>query len=83
LTGPCVRRIVHRTEWKHVRIGIRRTARAPAGADAPTIDDVVTPNVTEGIEVYRGVATVPPEILSPDAMCGVVAIWTRRGRSPL
>jgi hypothetical protein len=60
----------------------RRTARAPAGADAPTIDDVVTPNVIEGIEVYRGVATVPPEFLSPDAVCGVVAIWTRRGRSP-
>ncbi|UCC73545.1 MAG: TonB-dependent receptor plug domain-containing protein [Gemmatimonadota bacterium] len=44
-----------------------------------TIDDVVLPGSVEGIEVYRGLATVPAEYLSPDAICGVVAIWTRRG----
>jgi hypothetical protein len=58
----------------------RRPAHSAAGIDAISIDDVVTPNVVEGIEVYRGLATVPPEFLSPDAVCGVVAIWTRRKR---
>ncbi|MFH1764697.1 MAG: TonB-dependent receptor plug domain-containing protein [Gemmatimonadota bacterium] len=43
------------------------------------IDDVVSPNSVEGIEIYRGLSTVPPEFLNPDADCGVIAIWTRRG----
>lgn len=43
------------------------------------IDDVVSPSSVEGIEIYRGLSTVPPEFLNPDADCGVIAIWTRRG----
>jgi hypothetical protein len=43
------------------------------------IDDVVSPVSVEGIEIYRGLSTVPPEFLNPDAECGVIAIWTRRG----
>lgn len=43
------------------------------------IDDVVSPASIEGIEIYRGLSTVPPEFLNPDADCGVIAIWTRRG----
>lgn len=42
------------------------------------IDDVVSPMSVEGIEIYRGLATIPPEFLNPDAACGVIAIWTRR-----
>lgn len=47
--------------------------------DTFTIDDVVSPGVVEGIEVYRGLSSVPPEFLTPNAECGVIAIWTRRG----
>jgi len=43
------------------------------------IDDVVNPASVEGIEVYRGLSTVPPEFLNMDADCGVIAIWTKRG----
>ncbi|MFW5905064.1 MAG: carboxypeptidase regulatory-like domain-containing protein [bacterium] len=43
------------------------------------VDDLVTPEAVEGIEVYRGLSTVPPEFLTPSSRCGVVAIWTRRG----
>jgi len=43
------------------------------------VDDLVTPEVVEGIEVYRGLSTVPAEFLTPSSRCGVVAIWTRRG----
>ena len=49
-----------------------------------TIDDLVQPNDVEGIEIYRGVSTVPAEFsgksLSDDSRCGVVAIWTRVSR---
>lgn len=48
-------------------------------AETFTIDDVVSPSSIEGIEVYRGPSTVPPEFLGPGASCGVIAIWTRRG----
>lgn len=43
------------------------------------IDDAVSPNSVEGIEIYKGLGTVPAEFLNPDAVCGVIAIWTRRG----
>lgn len=43
------------------------------------IDDVVSPASVEGIEIYKGLGTVPAEFLNPDAVCGVIAIWTRRG----
>jgi len=54
-----------------------RTASGP-GAYL-TVDDAVSPGSIEGIEVYSGLSTVPAEFLTPEAMCGVVAIWTRRG----
>lgn len=49
-----------------------------AGGWTFRIDDVVSPGDVEGIEVYKGLATVPAEFLSPRADCGVVVIWTRR-----
>ena len=33
----------------------------------------------EAVEVFRGVAEMPPEFSAPDLRCGAVAIWTRRG----
>lgn len=42
------------------------------------IDDLVSPNDVEGIEIYRGMSSVPPEFLNPNARCGVIGIWTRR-----
>lgn len=34
----------------------------------------------EVVEVYNGPAEVPGEFLDSDASCGVVVVWTRRGR---
>lgn len=48
-------------------------------SDVFRIDDIVSPGSVEGIEIYRGLSTTPPEFLSADANCGVIAIWTRRG----
>jgi hypothetical protein len=53
------------------------TTRA-AGENVP-LDDLASPGILEGIEIYRGLATIPPEFVSPGARCGVIAIWTRRG----
>jgi hypothetical protein len=44
-----------------------------------SINDLASPSGLEGMEVYRGLATVPPEFLTPEARCGVIALWTRRG----
>lgn len=49
------------------------------GVDDVRLDDLVSPGSVEGIEVYRGLSTIPPEFLNADAECGVVAVWTRRG----
>jgi hypothetical protein len=43
------------------------------------IDDAVSPTSVEGIEIYKGLGTVPAEFLNPDAVCGVIAIWNKRG----
>ncbi len=45
----------------------------------PYLDELVAPGDVEGIEIFRGLASIPPEFLTPDAPCGVVAVWTRRG----
>lgn len=41
--------------------------------------DVALPPIMEieGIEIYKGVATVPATMNAPGAACGVIALWTR------
>jgi hypothetical protein len=46
------------------------------------VDDLVSPLDVEVIEVFRGLASIPPEFLTREARCGVIAIWTRRGLEP-
>lgn len=55
---------------------------ANRGRTTVPLDALASPGVLEGIEVYRGLSGVPPEFLSPEARCGVIALWTRRGGSP-
>ena len=48
------------------------------GVLAPWFDvDQVLPNDVEGLEIYRGAATIPPAFNRGTALCGVVLIWTR------
>jgi hypothetical protein len=54
--------------------GVRATRSGPVSPD-----EILAPGSLEGVEVYRGIGTVPPEFLTPEARCGVIAFWTRRG----
>lgn len=51
----------------------------PPDVQAVAIDDYVSPGSVLGIEIYRGLSTVPAEFLNRYAKCGVVALWTLRG----
>lgn len=53
---------------------------ATRGGEAVPLDDLAYPNDLEGVEVYRGLGSVPAEFLTPEARCGVIALWTRRGQ---
>jgi hypothetical protein len=66
----------------HINREIRPVAGRRGGRTSTElfpIDDMVSPNAVEGIEVYQGLSRVPAEFLTPESSCGVVAIWTRRG----
>jgi hypothetical protein len=39
--------------------------------------DELTPDQVEGIEIYRGSSSVPPQFNTGTSMCGVIAIWSR------
>jgi len=57
-----------------------------SGTKRPEIalDDVVMPEDVEAVEVYRRGIEVPARFggTSVSAQCGVIVIWTRRGRTP-
>jgi len=42
-----------------------------------TIDQIVSPNDVEAVEVYAHAAEVPAEFQSPRARCGAIVVWTR------
>ena len=54
----------------------------PAAAGAVDLD-MIDLGLVEGIEVYSGLASIPPEFISVRGTerCGVVAIWTRPYRA--
>jgi hypothetical protein len=62
----------------HVQVYVDGTP-ARGRRDGVSINDLASPSGLEGLEIYRGLATVPPEFLTPEARCGVIALWTRRG----
>jgi TonB family protein len=43
--------------------------------------DALPPQSIEGIEVYSGISTVPPQFqgVRGEAACGAIVVWTRRG----
>lgn len=48
-----------------------------AGGVGSSLDDYITPERIEGMEVYTSFSTVPVQYHS--GMCGVILIWTRQG----
>jgi len=54
--------------------GIQMTQFSGVGS---SLDDYITPERIEGIEVYTSFSTVPAQYHS--GMCGVILVWTRQG----
>ena len=48
---------------------------------ATELDQLVRPQDVAGVEVYNGAGMVPAQFSGTQNACGVVAIWTKRGRS--
>ncbi len=68
------------------RPGFPDTGAPPRGYPAmagltgfPTIDDLVTANEVEAIEVYETTSTLPVQFTGPGSVCGAIVIWRRRG----
>ncbi len=55
----------------------RLATRDVAGGDVE-VDELASPLDVEVIEVFKGLSSIPPEFLTPQARCGVIAIWTKR-----
>jgi hypothetical protein len=51
-----------------------------SGREPIVIEDFVTVEMLEAVEIYRGASEVPAEFGGPDANCGVIVLWTRRSR---
>jgi hypothetical protein len=50
-----------------------------AGAEPAALDELVDGPDIWAIEVYRSPAEIPTEFNGPNASCGVIVLWTRRG----
>ncbi|HSM06304.1 MAG TPA: carboxypeptidase regulatory-like domain-containing protein [Longimicrobiales bacterium] len=50
------------------------------GTDGSAFTEVMAFEI-EAVEVFRGPAEVPGEYAGSDSRCGVVVVWTRRGRT--
>lgn len=68
--------------------GVRFWATESPDADASSrsvssvgIDQILRPTEVEGIEVYRNVASAPPQYQPLNSTCGVILVWTRRRAS--
>ena len=47
------------------------------GVHAPGFElDLIPPQDVDGIEIYRGPATIPPDYRHRTSGCGVIAVWT-------
>jgi hypothetical protein len=76
--SPCPAQIY--VDGFHINRSIGQVAgRRMSTTEMFPIDDLVKPGAVHGVEVYAGISRVPLEFLTPEATCGVVAIWTRRG----
>jgi hypothetical protein len=50
-----------------------------AGGEPAAIDDLVSAFDVSAVEVYRSPAEIPPAFNGPNAGCGVIVLWTKRG----
>jgi hypothetical protein len=44
-----------------------------------SVDELATPAGLMGIEIHSGLSSLPAELVTANARCGVIALWTERG----
>lgn len=58
------------------------TAALARGSEMPVdVINLIPAGDVHGVEIYQGVSQLPGEFSGSNALCGVIAIWTRRGGS--
>ncbi len=56
-----------------------KSGQPTTGAEPGAVDELVHGLDVSAVEVYRNPAEIPPEFNGPNAGCGVIVIWTKRG----
>jgi len=49
--------------------------------DPAALNEIIDPFELAAVEVYRSAAEIPPQFNGPNAGCGVIVLWTKRGGS--
>lgn len=49
--------------------------------DPAALNEIIDPFELAAVEVYRSAAEIPPQFNGPNAGCGAIVLWTKRGGS--
>jgi len=67
--------------WPMVYMDRQLIRSGGLGGDPADLDAILTAFDVSAVEVYRTPAEIPPTFNGPNAGCGVIVLWTRRGGS--
>lgn len=67
--------------WPMVYVDRQLMRTGGLGGDPAALNELVDPFELAAVEVYRSAAEIPPQFNGPNAGCGVIVFWTKRGGS--
>ncbi len=67
--------------WPMVYMDRQLIRSGGLGGDPADLDAILTAFDVSAVEVYRTPAEIPPTFNGPNAGCGVIVLWTKRGGS--
>ena len=82
------------SNWRHVQLRVDGACANPRmhppklyidggvvrGGTLEALNVMVSAGDLAGVEIYRRPSEIPAEFSGPDAACGVIVLWTKRGR---